>query len=153
MQGSKTIRELAREAAYPPSLFARCMLEGLTTLGKKGLTKAIKSPEATLNDPSIVLLQYRSSESGNSSVAGGSADVTRAASTGPPTRLAREVREAINCDPLHGPDQDARRHLAGIEYELALEHQLTKMGTLAALPSSGFTLWNSNHSFSCHLFL
>jgi len=48
--------------------------------------------------------------------------------SGPITRLAVEVMEAIDSDPLYGPRQDRERHSVGIEYEIILEQTLSSMG-------------------------
>ncbi|KAL9188876.1 hypothetical protein ACHAXT_011366 [Thalassiosira profunda] len=45
----------------------------------------------------------------------------------PLSRLSREVREAIDSDPMYGPRQDRERHNVGIEYELLLEQTLRSM--------------------------
>jgi hypothetical protein len=46
------------------------------------------------------------------------------------TRLAIEVKDAIDSDPLLGPSSDRKKHFIGIEYEVALEHMLKERGTL-----------------------
>ena len=43
------------------------------------------------------------------------------------TRLAREVMEAIDSDPLHGPLHERERHFVGVEYEVVLEYQLKSL--------------------------
>ena len=45
------------------------------------------------------------------------------------TRLAVEVRDAIESDSLYGPLHDKQRHMVGIEYEVVLEHELRERGT------------------------
>lgn len=49
-------------------------------------------------------------------------------SSKPTTRLAQEVMEAIESDPMHGPRQDRLRHAIGIEYEAMLEKCLNELG-------------------------
>lgn len=44
------------------------------------------------------------------------------------TRLSLEVQEAIMSDPVYGPEHDRARHNIGVEYEVALEQTLRKMG-------------------------
>lgn len=44
------------------------------------------------------------------------------------TRLATEVKEAVDSDSLSGPRLDRSNHLVGIEYEVALEHMLKERG-------------------------
>ena len=48
------------------------------------------------------------------------------------SRLATEVKEAQNADPLHGPENEKRSHLVGVEYEVVLEQQLRALGTQRA---------------------
>lgn len=45
------------------------------------------------------------------------------------SRLATEVKEAQDADPLHGPENEKRSHLVGVEYEVVLELQLRALGT------------------------
>lgn len=44
------------------------------------------------------------------------------------TRLATEIYEAMQSDPMYGPKHDKQRHFLGIEYEVALERELLSMG-------------------------
>ena len=44
------------------------------------------------------------------------------------SRLAMEVKEAVESDPLSGPLSDRAKHFVGIEYEVALEHMLKERG-------------------------
>lgn len=44
------------------------------------------------------------------------------------TRLALEVKEAIDSDPLCGPMSDRAKHFIGIEYEIVLERGLKNLG-------------------------
>jgi hypothetical protein len=44
------------------------------------------------------------------------------------TRLALEVSEAIDSDPMYGPAHDRQRQFIGVEYEVVLEHVLREMG-------------------------
>ena len=46
------------------------------------------------------------------------------------SRLAREVRQATNTDPLYGPMHDKERHIVGIEYEVVLEQELHALGEI-----------------------
>jgi hypothetical protein len=50
------------------------------------------------------------------------------------TRLALEVSEAIDSDPMYGPAHDRQRQFIGIEYEVVLEHVLREMGKRQAWP-------------------
>jgi uncharacterized protein (UPF0297 family) len=44
------------------------------------------------------------------------------------TRLAKEILDAIESDPLYGPKHDRARHMIGIEFEVILEETLKIMG-------------------------
>ena len=44
------------------------------------------------------------------------------------TRLALEVKDAIESDSLCGPTSDRARHFIGIEYEIVLERGLKNLG-------------------------
>lgn len=49
----------------------------------------------------------------------------------PTTRLAQEVMEAIDADPMYGPRHDRERSELGVEYEKRLEQTLSNMGKFA----------------------
>jgi len=53
-------------------------------------------------------------------------------------RLAKEVKEAMEADPLHGPVHDRQRHMIGIEYEVYLEEALKKLGEFVS------SVWQCN---------
>jgi hypothetical protein len=44
------------------------------------------------------------------------------------TRLATQVKEAVDADPLTGPRSDKAKYFVGVEYEVALEHMLKERG-------------------------
>merc|ERR1712032_659322 len=44
------------------------------------------------------------------------------------TRLAVEVKEAVDSDPLCGPASDRAKHFIGVEYEIILERGLKNLG-------------------------
>lgn len=46
----------------------------------------------------------------------------------PITRLAAEVKEALDADPMYGPKHDRWRHTVGVEYEVVLEESLKSLG-------------------------
>jgi hypothetical protein len=48
--------------------------------------------------------------------------------TTPTTRLALEVKDAVESDPLCGPASDRAKHYIGIEYEIILERGLKNLG-------------------------
>lgn len=98
-QGDTTIASLAQKANYPPALFARFVLEHLTTLSKPELTQAM----------AVLKERYRQSEA-----------LT--------TRLAADTSQAVACDPLCGPRHDVARRMVSVEFEVVLEHQLAAIG-------------------------
>jgi hypothetical protein len=53
------------------------------------------------------------------------------------TRLATEVKEAVDADPLSGPRSDRAKHFVGIEFEVALEHMLRERGELMSCILNG----------------
>ena len=50
----------------------------------------------------------------------------------PMTRLAQEVMEAIDADPMYGPRHDRWRSEIGVEYEKRLEQALAALGKFAS---------------------
>ena len=46
------------------------------------------------------------------------------------TRLALEVLEAVDADPLYGPRYDKERNIVGLEHEILLEQALISMSKL-----------------------
>ena len=121
-----TILALAKKANYPPFLFTRYIVEGLTNLPKPDIGKAVANPHQMMNDASILQPAYRRSE-----------EMTRI--TGdrgqqllPPftTRLAQEVHQASTMDPLCGPRHDIARRMVGVEFEVVLEKHLCSIGKL-----------------------
>lgn len=52
------------------------------------------------------------------------------------TRLALEVKDAVDSDPLCGPVSDRARHFIGIEYEIILERGLKNLGKYGTIVSS-----------------
>ena len=141
MQGS-SIRQLAKNYNFPPSLLARGIVENITIYEKKEITKAMRDPLAKLCSVDVILEKYRDSE--NANVVNTNTNDGEIPSvlvspivdpfSGRPmpgsdtcTRLAREVLEAINSDPLYGPRVDKERNYVGIEYEMKLERALRTM--------------------------
>ncbi|GKY96048.1 hypothetical protein MPSEU_000565000 [Mayamaea pseudoterrestris] len=105
----RTILSLAKEANYSPHLFSRYLVEALTQFKSKKLTDALRNPEVHLVDANVFQEKYRLSQ------------ITS-------NRLAREVLEAQQADPLHGPRAEVQRHMLGIEFECVLEYQLRQIG-------------------------
>jgi hypothetical protein len=118
----RTIKELAKRANFPPYLFSRYVVEAVAiTAGvnkKKGLAKAMKDPLNELGTMDVIAPEYHASEK---QFAGQSASSTR---------LAIQVQEAIDSDPMYGPIHDKERHIVGVEYEVVLEHYLLETGKL-----------------------
>ncbi len=126
-----SILNLAKKYHFPPSLLARGVIENITIYEKKEITKAMKDPMTKLRTVEVILDKYRDSENFHTAY-----DVTDPFSGGiipqsqSTTRLAREVLEATNSDPLYGPRFDKERNYIGIEYEIILEKSLQSMSKL-----------------------
>ena len=112
-----SILALARQANYPPYLFARFMVEHLTTLKKTDISAAVINPMLYLSDPSI-LLQQQLEPSQQKTIT--NSDTTTA------RRLARDIHEAVTSDPLCGPRHDVARRV-----DCAFLAQLVATGRLA----------------------
>lgn len=121
-----SILSLARKSNYPPYLFCRILVEAITDMngGKRALTDAMRDPMAVLGDAKVILPKYIDSETIKRSEGFPRIDPQ---SSKPTTRLAQEVMEAIESDPMHGPRQDRLRHAIGIEYEAMLEKCLNEL--------------------------
>ena len=115
-----SILALARQANYPPYLFARFMVEHLTTLKKTDISAAVMNPMLYLSDPSILLQQQQLEPSQQKTIT--NSDTTTA------RRLARDIHEAVTSDPLCGPRHDVARRMVGVEFEVVLEHKLSALG-------------------------
>lgn len=111
-----SILELARAVNYPPHLFARYVVEAVTSLGRKQLAEAMRDGTA-LKSAEVIVDEFVPSE-----------QVRQPPPEPGTTRLATEVKQAQDADPLHGPRSDKERHVIGIEYEVVLEHYLSEMG-------------------------
>jgi len=129
-----SILSLAKKYNFPPSLLARSVVENITSFQKKRIKDAMKDPFVKLKFKDVILDQYQSSEPRSKS-----STETECAMIDPfsglsmdnstqVTRLAREVVEATNSDPLYGPRFDKERNYVGIEYEMILERALRSMG-------------------------
>jgi hypothetical protein len=120
LQGD-TIHALARKANYPPYLLSRFIVEATTTLGrnKKILSEAMRRPLELITNE-VITEEFRDVEQKGDS----------------PTRLAEETMRAIDSDPIYGPRYDKHRHLAGVEFEVVLEHKLRSMGELPYFTSN-----------------
>jgi hypothetical protein len=120
-KNGRTITELAKRANFPPYLFSRYVVEAVAvTVGinkKKGLAKAMKDPMNELGSMDVIAPEYHASEKKFADQAASS------------TRLAVQVKEAIDSDPMYGPMHDKERHIVGVEYEVVLEHYLLETGT------------------------
>ena len=100
---------------------------GSNKSSKKFLTNALRYPEKTLGDASVsVLPEYLFSER-NGTVATVSRHANHPDGAIPLSRLSKEVRHAVDSDPMYGPRHDKVRHNIGIEYELLLEETLQSM--------------------------
>ncbi|KAL7543008.1 hypothetical protein ACHAWF_007299 [Thalassiosira exigua] len=99
---------------------------------KKFVTEALRHPEKTLGGASrSVLPEYRFSERKGSGAKVRDEEKDEGGEDyGLPrlSRLALEVREAVDADPMYGPRHDRERHSIGEEYELLLQETLQTMG-------------------------
>jgi hypothetical protein len=121
----KTILELAKAANYSPHLFARQVVEHVTSgssLQKKMLGDAMRDPLGVLGSAGVVSEPYRDAELVRLEERRTHPIASNV------TRLAFEVKEAQDSDPLHGPEKEMRSHLVGVEFEVVLEHQLREIG-------------------------
>lgn len=116
-RNGESIRYIARKVHYPSYLLARCIVEEITLLEKKALTEAMKDPLVKLDSMNIIKPKYHDSVSEKSSLP---STIT--------SRLAREVKDAIDSDPMHGPIHDKTRHIVGVEFEVVLECKLKSLG-------------------------
>jgi hypothetical protein len=126
-----SILSLAKKYNFPPSLLARGIVENITIFEKKEVTKAMKDPFVKLSSLENIFGPFRASEDAiQSENAEPLVDPFSGASVKCPiyaSRLAREVVEATNSDPLYGPRVEKERNYVGIEYEMILERALSSM--------------------------
>lgn len=150
--GGKSILQLAKKYNFPPSLLARAVVEHVTIYEKKKVTQALRDPLNKLSSTEVILEKYKKSEHLHSAstmmnnvkpksmpidpftgnpidMVDGMLTSSASSSAGVPsiTRLAREVIEATNSDPLYGPRFDRERQYVGVEYEILLERSLSSM--------------------------
>jgi hypothetical protein len=57
-----SIVSLAISNNYPPYLFSRILVEGISNVGKQALTDSMRDPVGHLGDPSVIDAKYLSSE-------------------------------------------------------------------------------------------
>jgi hypothetical protein len=142
--GTCTIRQLAQRANYPPALFARFVVEQAvmirnnsnsssssikTSLSSSSsssmvVTEAMRNPATILSNLDNISPEFHAAEAHQQMTRNAAAPRTTMTTT---TRLAREVMEAIDSDPLHGPLHERERHFVGVEYEVVLEYQLRSL--------------------------
>lgn len=73
----------------------------------------MRNPLQRLDSLEVIAPQYRSSEENNTSKT--------------TTRLAREVADALDSDPMYGPRHDKERNMVGVEFEVVLEYKLKSL--------------------------
>jgi hypothetical protein len=116
VQGRASIKDLARKCNYPPYLLARYIVEAVTTTdlygSKKALAEAMRDPLQHLGRLDVIRPCYRDLET----------DTTTTT-----TRLAHQVQDAMEADPMYGPKHDKERHSVGVEFEVVLEYKLKAM--------------------------
>lgn len=128
---NKTIVHLATELRYPPYLLARLIVERLVDLkGKKGLTLVMREPKKMLMNEEVSL-KLDEELCANHSNLNLSAEQCKRSGINICYRLADEVQQAIDCDPLSGPRHEVERRRLGLEYEAKLEQTLTRLGKLS----------------------
>jgi hypothetical protein len=120
----KSIQDIAKRANYSPYLLARYMVQEMTTLDKKEITNAMKDPMNLLGTSDVIQSKYRN-DALDKAIWSTKHQQQQQSKT---TRLAQEVRDIIDSDPMYGPMHDKGRHLIGIEYEVVLEHKLQTIG-------------------------
>lgn len=141
LQGSSIVT-LAKRINFPPYLLARYMVEAMTTSNdphrKFNIADAMRYPESKLTRDVLTSAYLPSEETFQQPMN----DQTQQQSTNtaetnhrpPPstatatTRLALEVRQAMEMDPVYGPLSDKERHLVGVEFEVVLEQELKDFG-------------------------
>jgi len=135
-----SILNLAKKINYPPSMVARAIVEHVASFGaalnrRKVITEAIRDPIRILSSPTIIAEVYRGSErllhtkAEESTIRDPfSGQYIFHSEHNQITRLAREVMEATQADPLYGPRFDKDRNFVGVEYEIILEQSLRTMG-------------------------
>ena len=104
-------------------------MEHVTTFGKnkKSVTQAMRDPLRELGSLDCIHKEFWGSEHDWKQVGDGQESTVTQKGI---TRLALQVKEAVDCDPLCGPSSDRAKHFIGIEYEMALEHMLNAKGRL-----------------------
>lgn len=135
-----SILNLAKKINYPPSMVARAIVEHVASFDaalnrRKVITEAIRDPIRILSSPTIIAEAYRGSERVLNTKAEEltvrdpfSGQYIFHSEHNQITRLAREVMEATQADPLYGPRFDKERNFVGVEYEIILEQTLRAMG-------------------------
>jgi hypothetical protein len=142
IRGEHTIKQIAQQHQnYSPYLLARQIVEHIAILPtRKGLINAMRHPEQHLGTINNIREEFRYTEEQwmkQQQQQGISTTTTL-------TRLATEVKEALDSDPLYGPISDRRKHFIGIEYEVALEHMLQEMGAYPVQNVSDDIGWNGS---------
>ena len=90
------------------------------------VTEAMRNPATILSNLDNISPEFHAAEAHQQMTRNAAAPRTTMTTT-TTTRLAREVMEAIDSDPLHGPLHERERHFVGVEYEVVLEYQLKSL--------------------------
>jgi hypothetical protein len=142
------IKQIAKQSNYSPYLLSRQIVEHIAILPtKKGLINAMRCPiqylgtiENIKEEFHYTEEQYANKKKQNPPLGEEQEqDNSKTTSSNTITRLAIEVKDAMDSDPLYGPISDRTKHFIGIEYEVALEHMLKEMGTYEK-SVSGYTV-------------
>mmetsp|Transcript_13360 Transcript_13360/g.25078 ORF Transcript_13360/g.25078 Transcript_13360/m.25078 type:complete len:314 (+) Transcript_13360:353-1294(+) len=123
-----SILSLAKEYNYPPTYMAKILLENITVFEKKKISAVLRDPLKWIDSSNFLVEKYRSSN-----VIVGKRELVDPFSEehvivpGPSehsNRLAFEVLEAVNSDPICAPRFDKERQYIGMEFEIRLETAL-----------------------------
>ena len=98
----------------------------------------MRYPRRQLGSIAVIAAKYRASEP----LVGSAVEVT--------TRLAREVAEAVQMDPMYGPQHDKERYMVGVEFEVILECKLKSFGESTSMKSKPLF---SILEFECEIYL
>merc|ERR1719469_853098 len=134
----KTILFISKQINYPPYFITRLILQNILCSDvptKTWLTKCIYDPYDVIGDVTTIPFAkdvFRKSEEGyNAPFHHSEKEAASTANTKTGkliSRLAHEVIEAVNTDPLYGLMHDRVRNNIGYEHEIMLQNVLKSMG-------------------------
>jgi hypothetical protein len=126
IHGGTSILSLAKKYNYPPTHVARTLLESITVFQKKKITAVLRDPIKWIDSSDALVEKYRASNStvGKKELVDPFSGEHIVAPSDQVNRLAFDVLEAINSDPMYAPRFDRERQYIGMEYEMILEKAL-----------------------------